>query len=254
MAVIATAGQAMASLYTEDFANSSTTTAQRLSTVGWSVNSGNTGTDVTATTSTSASGQGIIWHTNGRDSQIGYGFGANISAGAIWWTQEFSPIPQSAVQSISFYSNNTNTTADTYRIVVRLDNNTPADTSDDFWVATATTYYRDVGTATGGSGNWGSNSELESFSYSTAAAQWHDLTFNPGVSLAVAPLARTAELPSGNITAAGLYGIGGGSFRFDNFAIIPEPTSAIALGACVVGLLSARRRRRQAGMQNGAPL
>jgi hypothetical protein len=234
-----TPAPASASWYSENFPNGSS--AARLSAVGWSVNSGTTGTDVTETTPLTASGLGIVWNTAGKDGTNSYGFGASASSGALWWTQEFTPIPQSGVNSIEFYSNNS-TTGDVYRIAIRLDNNTPGVSADDFWVATNSTYNRNSSTA-GSSGNWVANGELESFAYSTAAAQWRDLTFVSGTSLSVAGTARVLDLPAGNINAAGLYGFGSSGFRFDQFAIVPEPTSAAILGACAMGLLATRRRR-----------
>jgi hypothetical protein len=58
---------------------------------------------------------------------------------------------------------------------------------------------------------------------------------------------NAVSLPAGNITAVGAYvaNLGGSSTRFDDFTVIPEPSTYAALiGLLALGLVAYRRRRR----------
>jgi len=231
-----------APLYSEGFPNPGG--AKNFASVGWKAHIGATATDFTNTTSVGSTDPAVIWNTAGQDGTNSYGFSSNPSGGGLWWTEEFAAIPQASVDAITFYTNNSNTTS-TLRVAVRVDSSgTPGDTADDTWFASNATYIRDSATA-GSSGNWVANGELETFDFTTDASAWRELTFNPGTSLALAAAARTAALPTGNITAAGLYGTGSG-FRFDTYQIqpVPEP-SALAIGGIAVAGLLLRRRSRE---------
>jgi hypothetical protein len=239
---LAAAGLQMASgavVYTESFPNSST--AKNFATVGWNAHVGSTAESWTTTSDVSSTSDAVIWNTNGMGGTIGYGFGALGSAAALYWTTEPGALDVSNIQNLSFYSNNGATTS-SFRFALRLDNGTPGDTSDDFWVASATAFNSSSG---GSSSNWGTagQAKLESLAFSTSADSWRDLTFVAGSSLSLSGSARTLDLPAGNVTAFGLLA-SGGTVRFDNFAIdaVPEP-SAFAISGLASILLVVRRRR-----------
>jgi hypothetical protein len=91
--------------------------------------------------------------------------------------------------------------------------------------------------------------EERSFTWTTEASAWRNLSFTPGTSLSLGALLSDA-LPTGDLTGFGLYTNNrSGTLRFDTFAItataIPEPGSFAALaGLGALGFAAARRRRR----------
>ncbi|MCC5850013.1 MAG: PEP-CTERM sorting domain-containing protein [Verrucomicrobia bacterium] len=88
----------------------------------------------------------------------------------------------------------------------------------------------------------------EIFNFTPTASAWSDLNFIAGTSLNVGS-ELTNPLPSGQITAFGLYGEGiydgsnGQTQRFDDFTVaIPEPGTLVLLGFAFGTLMIFRRR------------
>lgn len=225
-------------LFTEAFPNSSTTAGKNFSTVGWNAHVGAAAGDQTNTSSVGSTGTAVIWFTAAIGGTIGYGFGALGTNNALYWTTEPGPVAISSLQSLSFYSNSS--TTDGMKFALRLDNNTPGNLADDFWVISTATYDSTTG---GSSGNWATNAAQESLTFTTAGASWTGLNFTPGSTLA-ADAVRTSDLPAGNVTAFGLYAVNG-TVRFDEFTInvVPEPSAPFMLSGALVALGLRRRRR-----------
>ena len=122
----------------------------------------------------------LVSNADGLGAVPAYGAKTSASAVGLAWTTEFGSYALTDITNISFYSNHALTT-DALRIAVRLDNNTPGNTADDFWVATDAGFIRNSATA-GTVMNFVANGELESFTFTLAAASWRDLTFVPAQS------------------------------------------------------------------------
>lgn len=221
--------------YTETFPNSAPVAVKTFATVGWFAHVGANATNETNGSDLSGTGDAVIWTSNGYGGTVGYAFGA-LAAPALYWTTEPSPVSVSQLESFSFRSNNSTTNG--FRFALRLDNNTPGDTSDDFWVASANLF---DSTSTGSSSNWSTASALESLTFTSTAADWLDLSFTAGTNMALGG-ARATDL-TGNVSAFGLYATGG-TVRFDDYTInvVPEP-SAAAFSVIAAGLLTLKRRR-----------
>ena len=106
-------------------------------------------------------------------------------------------------------------------------------------------------TSVSSAGNFAAGAQKETFTWTTAASAWDNLTFVPGTSLALGST-LSSSLPSGNITAFGLYSdaiTGGSTRRVDTPQIdataVPEPSS-VALVLSGVGILMGFRRSRKA--------
>ena len=233
--------------FSESFPNAGTNAS--FSTVDWLAYRTASGT------ADNANSNMLVSNATGRGAVIGYGAKTGTADVGFAFTQEagLTPIATTNIESITFYSNNSNTT-DAIRIAVRLDNGTPGNATDDTWYATNTGFIRNSGTA-GSATNWGTNGELESFTFTGTASAWRDLTFVAGSSLSLATSARLTDLPSGNVNAVGLYmslasdvnAAIGGVVRFDDFQVnaVPEPGAAaglLALAGCLI-----RRSRRPSG-------
>lgn len=234
--------------YSELFPNGTTNTNLTFAGIGWEAYSG-----ATATAQHTTDTNWPLSYNPGKDGARGYG--AKTSTGSIGFT--FTPeatltsLQRAALESVSFYSNNSNTTDFLY-VAVRVDaNGTPGSPADDAWFATTAGFKRESATAGNGTsgGNFPTNGELESFTWTESASAWRSLAFTAGVELA-AGATLSSNLPGGDITAMGLFmtnnaGAGNGSvLRFDDFAVtlVPEPGTVALLGALVLPLLARRRR------------
>jgi hypothetical protein len=227
-------------VYTENFTNTaqSAGTAQAFGSAGWYAHYGATAVNHTnLLADPTSSSRAAIWHTTAMGGTPGYGFGS-LGAPALYWTTEPGLIALGLVETVSFYANNTSSSS-SFRVAIRLDNGTSDDTSDDFWVVSSQAFNSST---EGSSGNWIANGKLETLVFSSAASSWRNLTFVEDSSL-VLGAERSVDLPTGNITAFGLWA-SGGTVRFDDFsiALVPEPgRGMLALGA-LVGVVFRRRR------------
>lgn len=241
--IIASATDASgAVVYSELFGNSGAAKNFTNAGIGWDANVGSTATDQTSTSDTSGGSPAVVWNTNGQGGTLSYGFSAGSTIG-LFWTDEFAAQDFDLLTEFSFYHNNSNTTT-TLRLALRLDNNTPLNFADDIWVASNAGAFRTSGTP-GSSGNWATNGEFASFSFTTAGSSWRDLTFTPGSALAVAGSARSSDLPDGNVNAAGILFVGSGGVRVDTFQIsaVPEPSAGLLAASAMLGWSVCGRRR-----------
>jgi len=227
-------------LYTENFLNPTPASAKNFGSVGWLAHTGSTAIDRTSTSAVGSSDPAVIWTSVGRGSGAGYGFGALGGNVALYWTTEPGPVALASITSLTFFSNNSSTT-NGLKFALRLDNNTPGDTSDDFWVVSTQTFNS---TSSGSSGNWATNSAQEILNFDASAALWTNLTFTAGSTLSAASSARTSDLPGGNVTAFGIYAPTGGNVRFDDYTInvVPEPSAALLFSGALASLCLRRRR------------
>lgn len=195
------------------------------------------------------------WHTGGR--QIGY---MSTSAGidgdpgfayqytdallsSVIWTA--SNLAQSDLETFSVFVGNSNDNAQV-RFLIRV-----GDVSNQDWYVSTASSSNNVG----GAGNFQADAAEFSLNFSDAGANWASLTYDglqsglsSGFENTNAFTALSDPLPSGNITAIGVYMHGGQTFssvRVDNFGVtvIPEP-GTLALVAMALGSLLFFRRRR----------
>ncbi|RYD35480.1 MAG: hypothetical protein EOP87_07285 [Verrucomicrobiaceae bacterium] len=223
-------------VHTEEFNPTFDTNPKSFSTVQWQAHRGATAVDVSGVTTSPY----IITNSTGFGGVAG--IGARTASGdiGIAWTEEFSPVLLTDLVSISFRSNN-NLTTDLSRIAVGIDVGGTVQ-----WFASAATYGRDSATV-GTSGNFGTNGELESLTFTTVASAWRLLTFTPGTSLVLGG-AAVSHLPAGMLVGAGvLTESNAETLRFDRFEIeaVPEPSS-LAAGMLALLIPLGRRRRRDA--------
>ena len=146
-----------------------------------------------------------------------------------------------SINDMSFYSGNNYTTS-LEHFVVEIDNN---------WYATVQTFGNAA--AVTSAGNFASQAQLDTFTWTTAASAWEMLNYTPGTTLTVGSV-LTSALPGDNITAFGLYSDGTGAnatTRADTFEIdatpiaAPEPSSVV-LVLSGLGVLMGLRRSRKA--------
>ncbi len=171
----------------------------------------------------------------------GFVFNSNNTSNILLYTAEY-PVDTSLNQitTITFYVGNSGNgaqlAANGFRVALEVGGN---------WYASDQLLVNSTGVANAAA--FGANAQQVTFNFTSTAAAWRSLTVNPGTSLALGP-ALGADLPSGTITAFGVYSDTGSSQtrRIDTFEInaeaIPEPSAALstALGA----LLLTRTRRR----------
>jgi PEP-CTERM motif len=265
---IASFASAQSVIYRETFGNSTGANAS-LTSIGWAVHStggllrsadaANTGISnqvggPTGLANVNAGGVSAS-ETNG----LAFSFASNaatangntFTAGnnpSLIWTNEYT-VDRSVneVTSITFNMFNS-ATANRARIAIQISTQ---------WYATNFAF---TTTATGGASLFATNSESKTFTFSSAAADWRELTFNGsltanGSALSISAITLAASLPSGNITAFGMFmdptstsGGNNSGVRFDTYTInataIPEPSSFAALaGIALLGFAVFKRRK-----------
>ena len=219
------------------------------STVGWFANVTTLGTvsNSTALIGTGQNGSGALTNVNAggqaNTPQANNGFGViymfhptntppTPPNRVLMWTNEYLVDRElNSITSIQYQQGNS-ANADATRVAIRIDSNWYVSTTE-----TRNTGYENA---------FANNALNVTLPFSTAASAWSNLTLNPGTSLAIG-LALSNPLPTGNITAFGLYTDSvTRTVRFDTFTInanpIPEPTAFAALSAAVLVVL---RRRRE---------
>jgi hypothetical protein len=156
-----------------------------------------------------------------------------------------------SIQDISFYAGNAaNGTFGIpgYRIAVQIDGS---------WYASTAVLANSV--AVPSASNFASLAQQLTFTWTTAASAWDNLTFTPGTSLVLGST-LTSPLPGDSITAFGLYSdqepgtssAGNATRRFDTFQIdatpivVPEPSSLALAALSGFGMLMGFRRSRKA--------
>ncbi len=215
-------------IYTEGF-DDDTAPSDRagLSNVGWYGHVNVPGDPPEYAKNFSDSTNDPIFQYNGSVGSYGYASLTNYDE-VIAWTTEPGSVSTLLLESISFKVKN-NIAEDFVRIAVRIGSD---------WFATDEAY-----------GVTSSSFTLREFEWTTAAAAWRDLTFEPGTALSVASSARTSDLPSGSVDAFGLFidPNATNAVRFDDFTIsatVPEPstlTLLLGLGG-LFAMVAARRR------------
>lgn len=149
------------------------------------------------------------------------------------WTDEYE-VNRSVneVDKISWYQGN-ETKTDEDRVAIRIGSQ---------WYVSTAVFTQSVGVGT--KGNFNGKAEQKIFTFTTDKSAWNELNFTAdsagGLSIGAA---LSADLPSGNITAFGLYTDNKTkTFRFDTYEIsaVPEPSAVglLSLG----GLLLMRKR------------
>jgi len=239
--VLTTSSYGAVSHYLETFPDSTGGNISHGS-VGWYTYYDATAINATNNAANETGGGFVLSNINGVGGTGGYGAKANSNPYGLSYTTEFAPLNRSLteISNISFYSRNASST-DLFRVVIGLD---AGGTTQ--WYASNATYNN----TTGGAG-FGDSGQLHTLAFTSAASSWRALTFTPGTGLSLAAGTLGADLPVGNLIAAGLFlsGAGGadhaGTMRYDNFNIdvVPEP-SALAFGVFGAGLLASRRKRK----------
>jgi hypothetical protein len=230
-------------VYTETFGNATTGIAA-ISTTGWQVNYGSSGTAYSGSTlSIGGIGNGAggpqnlsnVGQNQTSSSQtngfIFFGSGTNP---ALAWTSEYNdsvnnPLTRDTLSTISFYQNNNG--AVDYRLALRVNTG-----SGEQWFASTLLSSTTIGTAA----NFNTTAEqlsLDNFK----SENWRLITLNPNVTLSLG--ATDVALADGTITGFGVYRAGGQVSRVDSYVIsvIPEPSGAMLFGAA--GFLVLLRRR-----------
>ena len=215
--------------YREIFPNATADT-RVLSDEGWSAHGGSGAAFIPASSTAPVDGrpidaQPINSSPGSTEIAKGYAWLDSVDP-AIVWTDEVSAlsIVTSDVLSVSWYQGNMSAST-----AVR-----PAVKVGSSWFTTVASFTNSPIT----SGNdFDTDAELKSVAFSTA--QWYSLSFTPDYELLL-DTSGTVSLPSGTLTAAGLYSDGGStdSQRFDTFEImVPEPSPAVLWASLAVALL-----------------
>lgn len=217
--------------YQETFAG--LTGVQAFSSYGWSAHAGPLASDRSTNVFTGSNdGQFVSGSGVSPDSTGGIGAKTFAATGrtAIEWTAEFAPVSTDLVSSISFQGRNDNS-ADIQRIAIRIDTT---------WYVSSATFANPTSTT------W----QQHTLTFTTDAAAWLSLDFVPGSSLS-SGVVLTSDLPSGNLTAIGLFNpTHAGTYRFDDVTLttlaIPEPATYAALGGAAALVCAVFLRRRRA--------
>lgn len=115
------------------------------------------------------------------------------------------------------------------------------------WIATNQVYNpAGIGTLADFGAAAGAGAFTNSFTFSTAASEWRDVTFTPTIGLSISGTARTTDLTVAPITAIGFYYTASGtvSTRIDTLQVdqVPEPHLTALLLAGGLGIAARRRR------------
>jgi hypothetical protein len=250
--------QAQTPIYREVFGNNTAGNAL-LSTVGWSGNWGPAAADSSNPSpnnfgiSTAVGSPNNLDNINAGGASLskanGLAFTSGTGASTTNWiaytTGYTVNTTLTPVQDISFYAGsaaNGTYGIPGFRIAVQIDGN---------WYASTAVFANTV--AVSSAANFNSLAQQLTFTWTTAASAWDNLTFTPGTSLTLGGN-LTSPLPGDNITAFGLYsdqeaGGGNATRRFDTFQIdttsVPEPGSFV-LALSGLGVLMGLRRSRKA--------
>jgi hypothetical protein len=216
--------------YQETF--SGFTTNQAFSIYGWSAHAGPAASDRSGNVFTGSNDGQFVSPGTGPDSTAGYGAKTFATTGrtAIEWTAEFAPVSTDLVSSISFQTRN-DSSANIQRVAIRIDTT---------WYVSSTTFSSPTSTA------W----QQHTLTFTTDASAWLSLDFVPGSSLNTG-VVLTSDLPSGNLTAIGLFNpTHTNTYRFDDVTLttlaIPEPSTFAALGGAAALVCAVFLRRRRA--------
>lgn len=224
-------------IYRETFGDTSVNGAL-MSTVGWTVAS--------ATSGTWSGANAFMATVNGRPTNLdNVNAGTSLStvqglvysnalangSGLISTTEYTIDRSINTISQISFYEGNGDTD-DFYRVAIQIGG---------AWYASATAFTNTTAVTSGP--NFPTLAEYKVLDFSTAPNSWYVLNY--GSSLTMGSLLST-ELPTGNITAFGLYyeTVGtASSMRFDTFEIqtVPEPVANVLCAGGLAFLLLLRR-------------
>lgn len=239
-------------IYRETF-STSVNNVSLTGSAGWAAHSASAGTRHTDPTLYGLSNQvgrptGLANVNSGDTDALNTGFafiasGPNIST--LLWTDEYT-VDRSvfAVSSITFNMGNAST-GSIARVAVEIGG---------AWYATDQTFQNTVTTSS--AANFAANAQTMTFSFTSEATAWRALSFATPDPLTADTTAfslggTTLEsiLPTGDITAFGIYMTSQNTMRFDTFTIeataaVPEPsTYAILAGLAVLGCGTLHRRR-----------
>lgn len=235
----------VSAVYREVFGNS-TAGNTTFTSVGWTAYSGasNLSADTTNAPVSNSAGRvqnlGNLGQSQVETSQTnGFGvFGsgaANLNNFAYTTEYNGAPISFSSLDSISLYQSTNVTSGVGFRAAIQI--------GSTWYVTNAQT-----STLSTTAANFGTQAAQLTFS-GLSSASWSTLDFTPGSTLSVG---STATGLSGNITGFGVFiakAATSNIVRFDTFEVtasaIPEPSSVgVVAGLGAVGLVAARRRRR----------
>jgi hypothetical protein len=255
--LITGAAHAQTVLYRETFG--ATTDQTTLSTAGWQSFIGSASLNATTPQNFNSSMSNQI----GRPTDLGninagaslssvnglaYGSSVNGAENYLFFTDEFA-LNRSAftINSFSWFAGS-RYGGDSHRLAVRIGTN---------WFAANTAL---IPVAIGAASNFATQSQQMTFNFNTGASNWRTLNFAPGQPMTLGSV-LTNDLPTGNISAFGLYAVLGDQpgatdevTRFDTFTVnatavtvVPEPgTAALLLLPAVAMLVGTRLRRRRA--------
>lgn len=253
LAVFAGSAPAAQIVFTETFDNTvNQTLVSTLDGWGYAMSSGNSSTTNTGQRQVGRMADAVgIGGTQGFVYNVlGGGSGGPQARGTVVWyeggledSSEPLSLPQADVEKLEVYIGHANTTSTT-RFLIRIDG--------EGWFVTTQSWTMSQGIA---GGDFETQAELVSWDFSIDGSAWSALAYDGLIDNASSGFAildsdpaglPTQTLPSGDITAVGVYhwnSTNWESTRFDNFTVvaIPEPAS---LGLLALGSLVAVSRRR----------
>ncbi|MCC5806024.1 MAG: PEP-CTERM sorting domain-containing protein [Opitutales bacterium] len=183
---------------------------------------------------------------NGVDGEPGFAYqfnGSGAARASVIWNDSVN-FAQSAVTGFSAYVGD-NSGAAQSRFLIQIDNNN--------WYVSTAAGSENVGAAS----NFETGAVLFDLPFSTLGANWVQLDYDGALGSAssgfqllsgdISGSALTEPLPAGNITAVGayLYGPNNAATRIDDFTVIPEPSTYVALfGLLAFGFVAYCRLRK----------
>lgn len=222
-----------APLYEQDFINNSGANAA-VNTVGWNAYLGSTATVKSADAGGGSVDRiGISYLAGNPNTSNGYLYTANtLSANQIFaMTATFTSI---APTTITWREGNSSTGI-SVRLMVQVGGN---------WFATDQTFSNAVAYSTAADfSNSSSADVMKSFSFTTTASSWRNVTLVPGSTLSLGAVLST-DLVSSSITGIGFFVQSPSTLnvasRLDTLVIVPEPQTPILLGLGFALLLFGR--------------